>query len=1016
MKKFFRRSISALFLLVSVPAAAQFTVIGSDPGHLRWFSIDTPAYRIIYPAGTDSLARVYGLKLEQFRQAEALSSGLLPGRYQRQRTPVVLHPYHVSSNGMMLLAPRRMDLYTVPQAYEALPDAWETHLVAHESRHLSQLQFGYRGWLFRPLRYLFGDIWTGAASAIYPNMALLEGDAVVAETALTMGGRARTADFLNYYRVAFERGDTRNWYRWRYGSFKKEAPDHYALGYLTVAGMRYFYNDSLFMRRYFDRVSARPLAIGTFRREVSRASGKPFKQTFQDIAAGFNAIWAEEREARAPFQPMEQVSRSHAYATDYTVLNRSDSALYVLRSGLNRAPALLLMQSDGREKLLRPFASEASSIFYDEVRDRFYWSETVRDPRWEFSGASRIYFCTGDDFSGRMLTRHGRYYHPQPSADGERLVVVDYPVRGGSAIVILSTDDGRELARYPAPDGVQLTEGTWLDETIYASGVSDGGSGIYRLEADGRFTPIAGPSIQQVADLEAEDGRLSFISDRSGVNEWYLLDPADGTLLQMTSSPYGLTEALELNDTLYFSSQTPGGMAVFRTPVSELRPRRVRFDDVHRYRVEECLAEQEKALAGGTLPLAAPDPALLGTPKRYRKLPHLVRIHSWAPFYIDTDTVQDLSFDVENLPAGLGATAFFQNTLGTAYGCLGYRAARGGEGRPWRHSGHLKFNYTGLYPVLELTLDYNDRPAALYRRARIRYPDQGRIVQGVVSGDMSSPLLAGSLRSYVPLSLSNGGWLRGVLPQLSWGFSNDRFDRFIYPYRVEADKPEEWIYEGPEDVITESLLLHTLTASVRGYIMRPTAPSQAYPSLGIGAEAGLGGRPGLASVFAPAAFAYLYGYLPGFRPEQGLRLSALGQWAVGTDAAIRESRVNVMPRGFAALSGNALMRKSPWQYKLTADYSIPMYLGDLSFLSPLAYITHFELTPHCDATLFRGGSLVSVGASLTAGIANLLWAPFPGSIGVSASYNGGSAYKTLSAEGLPVDGRFHIGIVFSMDI
>ena len=49
---------------------------------------------------------------------------------------------------------------------------------------------------------------------------------MAAETGLTMSGRARSADFLGYMRLAFSEGDWRNFYRWRYGSFKHFAPDY----------------------------------------------------------------------------------------------------------------------------------------------------------------------------------------------------------------------------------------------------------------------------------------------------------------------------------------------------------------------------------------------------------------------------------------------------------------------------------------------------------------------------------------------------------------------------------------------------------------------------------------------------------------------------------------------------------------------------------------------------------------------------------------------------------------------
>ena len=46
-------------LLLPMVAGAQFYVTGDDPGRLRWYTLDTDNYRIIYPEGNDSLARVY---------------------------------------------------------------------------------------------------------------------------------------------------------------------------------------------------------------------------------------------------------------------------------------------------------------------------------------------------------------------------------------------------------------------------------------------------------------------------------------------------------------------------------------------------------------------------------------------------------------------------------------------------------------------------------------------------------------------------------------------------------------------------------------------------------------------------------------------------------------------------------------------------------------------------------------------------------------------------------------------
>ena len=54
-----KRLIIVLYtLFITAGASAQFYATGDDPGRLKWYSMDTDNFRIIYPEGNDSLARV----------------------------------------------------------------------------------------------------------------------------------------------------------------------------------------------------------------------------------------------------------------------------------------------------------------------------------------------------------------------------------------------------------------------------------------------------------------------------------------------------------------------------------------------------------------------------------------------------------------------------------------------------------------------------------------------------------------------------------------------------------------------------------------------------------------------------------------------------------------------------------------------------------------------------------------------------------------------------------------------
>lgn len=188
--------ILALLLWAVVPARAQFVLTGDDPGYLRWYSIETPYYKIIYPEGADSIAVNYGTLLEKFRPAIGLSLGFVPGEGQ-WKMPVVLHTHNPASNGSVAWAPKRMDLFTLPEPYGSDPTPWDLQLVTHEPRHQAQLELDRHGFV-RFFSYVVGQVWDPAVFQMYLSRCLAEGDAVTVETGLTAGSRARTADFLNY--------------------------------------------------------------------------------------------------------------------------------------------------------------------------------------------------------------------------------------------------------------------------------------------------------------------------------------------------------------------------------------------------------------------------------------------------------------------------------------------------------------------------------------------------------------------------------------------------------------------------------------------------------------------------------------------------------------------------------------------------------------------------------------------------------------------------------------------------
>ena len=1018
-----RKALIAICLLIPFSGKAQFYYTGDNPWSVKWQKLETSHFRIIYPQGMDSLAIVYGKTLEQYRIPDSRSLGMVPGDLQWGKTPVVLHAFYGLANGSVTWTPKRMDLYTVQEPYSPDPSSWISNLVVHETRHLGQMQFGYRKWL-KPFNFIVGEMATGAFAGLYPNLAILEGDAVVTETALTHSGRGRNADFLNYYRMAFDSGDYRNWWQWRYGSQRHYTPNHYALGYLTIAGMRYAYDDTLFTKKYFDYAVSHPLHIGDMQKTIKRGSGMKFKKAFLDIQKSFHTIWAEDEALRSPFidsTPATPVAKRY---TDYYGNEYISDGVYSVKSGMTNSSHLVKVNKDGTQDNLGPFCSYHSPLRHHG--DTIYWSEYKPDPRWSMRSFSIIkgrVSSTGKTFT--IGNKSSRYYSPAASADNE-LSVTEYPFKGGSRLLVMDSRNGSIKGTFKAPDSLQIVESCWIGRDIYFSGVSGKGIGIYKLCSEQAEMVIAPESVS-LRNLKSLGSLITFTCDRTGTDEIYSLDTNTLVLKQLTNTRYGAEDYCfnSAADTLYYSSLTSNGKSMFKIPAASLIGKIVSFADVHKYIVADKLSEQEAALAQSAgEDVVSQYPDIQSNASRYRKGTHMFNFHSWAPIYVNIDKVQGESFDYDYEEASVGLTGLFQDRLGTTSGFVGYSMHQDpNDDSKLRHSGHFKINYFGLYPVIEASLDVNDRDAYQYTNRIVEY--NGNQSRRTYKSLGTSTYVSSKLRLYVPLDFTSGGWLRGLIPQVNYEISNDRYNNAIVHYDYDGcmlnATPGNRQYGAFPTIIEyesgSNPLMQQLTVSLRGYSVLPKAASQVYPSLGIGAEAGFNDRPGMTASFTPSAYLYMYGYLPGLTQVQGLRLTGMFQQQFCTSGRIRKNYIQTAPRGFQNMSStrNYIEDHYPWQMKFSADYAIPIWLGDLSFLCPVLYIRNFVLTPDFDYSVYRDGGLFSAGCTFGVHMANFFWLPYDSTFGIIAQFNGGSLYQKLEDVGCKMENSY-VGITFNISM
>ena len=1002
MDKLYRILIFFIFLTTPRFASAQFYVTGDDPGKARWYSIETDNFRIIYPEKTDSLARVYAEKLEKYRIPVSRTAGYLFSGY---RMPVVMHAYN-AANGSVAWAPKRMDLFTIPSAYDPEPMPWSTMLSVHESRHVAQMQFGMTDNL-KPGNWFFGQMFNILVSLVYPEISRMEGDAVIIETALTPSGRGRTADFLNYYWVAYDQGDFRSWIKWRYPSQKHYGPDYYSLGYLTLGGMRYLYDCTDYMSEGYHRSARKPYNLFTFDKLAREVSGRRQSEMFGEICDTMYTLWRVSAEARKPYICSEPVTKTGKWYTDYTGLTVVGNDIYAIRQGHVDTPAIVRIDGDGKEESVTRLPYQTSSLQWSEDLQSLYWSETLTDERWSLKTKSVIRYMKDDR---KYKVKSDKLLHNPAPASGEgKMMTTRYEIDGRSYIDILDGADGHICSSFAAPDTLQVVESAMTGGHIYASAISENGYGIYRIGDNGDWETVLDPEPVMIKDFKAYKDGLMFASDRTGVNEMYQLDPTSGVIRQRTSLRYGASDFQYSSDGkyLYYSSQTLGGMKLFRTPVDSLLDKTVDFSQLHKYPIAEKVTEQEREYA---VSQGAGEPVSLNIsePRRYRKVPHMIGLHSWAPVYVNVDRIMNMSYDYIWQAASLGATGIFQNKLSTSVGEFGYSAHKDPYNSDvWRHSGHARITYSGLYPVLEAKVNVNDRAARQYNVNAYEMEDKSYMME-IASSELTTPYIEGIFSAYIPLNLSSGGWYKGLIPKVTYSISNDMFNTSSVILGMEAhhqmqaggDLKEVYNPSFRESTPGKNTFRHSLSGSLRGYTSLATPNSAVYPRWGVGAEIGASASLESMNYLSPMGYIYTYGYVPGILPEHGIRITGLVQKKLN-DAPFGQAIINFLPRG---LSSNYsllswISTRSNAVGKVTAEYAVPVYIGDISIGGSFFAIKRLVVAPHFDYSFTNAGGLWSAGTELSLDLNSILTLGWPCSFGLSASYNGGPAIRAISEAG-----------------
>ncbi len=547
--------VALALALGPAPASAAW-----DPT-LRYYTIETPNFRITYHSGLEEVAQHVANTAESIQGRMTEAMGYTP---VKDKTEIVLTDNSENANGSASAIPYNAIrlIVTAPEDFSPLGDVddWFLELVTHEYTHILHTDH-IRG-IPALVNVILGK--TLAPNQVQPRW-ILEGYGVYFESAKTSGGRLRNSQWDMFMRTDVLENNLAGLdemsnvvRRWPQGNL------FYLYGSHFIQWIARSYGEKAL--RDISRDYGGQLIPWGIQRTVRRATGKTYDQLYwmwlEDMRREYTER-ADEVRARGIREGVRltshgQISRYPRWIPDNAWAEHRGGLLYYRDDQHDRTGLYALdLERDARGKVISADAKHEDLVARTNVET---FASFLPDGGLVFSSADfhRNVFLFGDlerlepgqksrfgppDGQRTQLTRPSlRYSDPATSPDGRRIVftqnragtrsihIGDLEPTGVTNVRPLVPTAFLEQSFTPrwSPDGTHVAYSVW----------KRGGYRDIRLVdiRDGTSREITNDRAVDGSPSFSADGRwLYFHSDRTGITNVYAYELATGRLRQVTN-------------------------------------------------------------------------------------------------------------------------------------------------------------------------------------------------------------------------------------------------------------------------------------------------------------------------------------------------------------------------------------------------------------------------------------------------------------------------------------------------
>ncbi len=678
-----RKVIVLLLVLCPLLGNSQGSLLGLNPSNIKWRQIDTDKVQVIFPEGLEHRAQRAANIMHMLYDSSYYALG-----DQDDKITMIVQNQTTSSNGFVSpFGPIRTEFFTTPPQFSFLGNVtWWDALAIHEYRHVEQVFNAKRGWT-KIASVLFGQNGLGGGAGLALPRWFFEGDATVYETLLTTGGRGRTPNFDRQYRSLLLSDRFYGYEKASAFSIRDFVPNHYAHGYYLTTHIRRKYGDGAITKAAQDASAYRGI-IYPFSNGLKRHTGLTPRQLHKEAFSELQAEWKQEA-SQLDLTPSNLINTTEKKAfTSYQLpVFVTEDELLVQKRGLRDIRQIVRINTAGVEKrVLTPGLVSSLNATHDVANDKIVYSELAYDERWGNQDFSIIKIFDQQSRQIKKLTNKSKYFAPDFSPDGSKVVVVEVTPETKYSLKVLDSNSGQVLWDLPNPDNSFLSFPRFKSETEIITIVQRDNKNALGLVdiSTGEMKVLSPFQVEQISYPRPFGDYIFFTSTLTGIDNIHVWDLERNREFQVTSTLLGATQAdvSPSGKKLAFSEFTADGWDLRTITINPNEWRELKGDypsEIDFYKPLDKYGSILDKVPATTFPT-----------KEYNKLNGLLNLHSWSPVAIHPE---------------YGAGIFLGNKFSTfqAQGLYEYNVNE--RASSW--SANAK--YAELYPVLEAGVRRSDR-------------------------------------------------------------------------------------------------------------------------------------------------------------------------------------------------------------------------------------------------------------------------------------------------------------------